>query len=385
MATCPAATRDRLQADLSAVADTFALGICASRWNATDNTFNIWEECCRKHLFDPTLEQYADPIPLLQVFGHRYREGSLAPSQTHVRGRRVGDAVRAVGQTLAQLGHGDPRLTPSGKLDVRLTRQLSSYTKANPPPSRVKPIPITILQQAAGVARLSTHPQQHALSDMLLLAFYFLLCPGEHAATTNPEATPFRLKCLKLYINNRLLHPLTAPPWELEAVTFVGLEFDTQNNGVREEVIGLGRSGDPGFCPVVALVRRLQHLHSNGTSLTTPLYVYYHEAHQFVINTTHLTNHLRSTVASFGTTFGLQPNDISVCSLWSSSAMALLCVNVDTDRIHLLGRWRSDEMLRYLHVQAVLVVAPIASPMLRHGHFTLLPNRPTSPQLGAIG
>jgi hypothetical protein len=63
--------------------------------------------------------------------------------------------------------------------------------------------------------------------------------------------------------------------------------------------------------------------------------------------------------------------------------MALLCANVDTDRIRLLGRWQSDKMLKYLHVQAVPVVAPLCSAMLRHGHFTLLPNRPLSPDLAA--
>ena len=32
--------------------------------------------------------------------------------------------------------------------------------------------------------------------------------------------------------------------------------------------------------------------------------------------------------------------------------MALLVSNVDTDMIQLLGRWRSDEMFRYLHLTA---------------------------------
>jgi hypothetical protein len=155
----------------------------------------------------------------------------------------VGDAIRAVGQTLAQLGHTDPRLTPAGELDIRLLRQLSSYTKVDPPPNRVKPIPINILQQAATVARLSAHPLQQAIADMLILGFYFLLRPGEYAATSNPEAAPFCLKSVKLYQHNRLLHPTHSPLRELEAVTFVGLEFDTQKTGVRGEVIGLGRSG----------------------------------------------------------------------------------------------------------------------------------------------
>jgi hypothetical protein len=32
--------------------------------------------------------------------------------------------------------------------------------------------------------------------------------------------------------------------------------------------------------------------------------------------------------------------------------MALLCAHVDTDIIRLVGRWHSNEMLRYLHIQA---------------------------------
>jgi hypothetical protein len=57
--------------------------------------------------------------------------------------------------------------------------------------------------------------------------------------------------------------------------------------------------------------------------------------------------------------------------------MALLCANVDTDKIRLLGRWHSDEMLRYLHVQALPVVAPLANLMVRHGHFSFIPNNRT--------
>jgi hypothetical protein len=40
--------------------------------------------------------------------------------------------------------------------------------------------------------------------------------------------------------------------------------------------------------------------------------------------------------------------------------MALLCAKVDTDLIQLLGRWRSDLMLRYLQVQAQPVMQKFA-------------------------
>jgi hypothetical protein len=56
--------------------------------------------------------------------------------------------------------------------------------------------------------------------------------------------------------------------------------------------------------------------------------------------------------------------------------MALLCAKVDTDVIPLLGRWRSDEMPRYLHVQSFPIVAPLAAQILQHGTFTLMPDHP---------
>jgi hypothetical protein len=42
----------------------------------------------------------------------------------------VGDAVRAIGQMLANMGFNDPRLLPSGKLNFCLSHQLAAYKKA---------------------------------------------------------------------------------------------------------------------------------------------------------------------------------------------------------------------------------------------------------------
>jgi hypothetical protein len=75
-----------------------------------------------------------------------------------------------------------------------------------------------------------------------------------------------------------------------------------------------------------------------------------------------------------GASYGILPNDISICSLHSSGAMALLCARVDTDTKRLLGRWHLDEMLCYVHVQAFPLVTPLASQMLRQGSYTLIPN-----------
>ncbi len=106
----------------------------------------------------------------------------------------------------------------------------------------------------------------------------------------------------------------------------------------------------PGPTPAILL-----GLCSYNATPETPLYSYHHDRWQG-ITTTALTQQLRQTVTVLGHTVGIHPNDISIRSLRASGAMALLCAHVDTDRIRLLGRWYSDKMLRYLHVQAYPVV-----------------------------
>jgi hypothetical protein len=285
---------------------------------------------------------------------------------------------------MAHMGLDDPRLQPSGKLDLRLSRLLSAYNKADPPPDRVKPIPLVLIHHTCDLQRQSNHPLGHAIADMLTLGFFFLLQPGEYAHTANPDSAPFRLMDVHLMVGCRCLLHRTCPLHKLHAATFACLEFTTQKNGVRGEMIGLGRSDNAAFCPVAALINRVVHLRQAGATPVTPLYSYHH-LRWFSVTSTVLTSSLRQSAATLGPTIGLSPGDISIRSLRSSGAMALLCGNVDTDRIRLLGRWRSDEMLRYLHVQAFPVVANIASTMPQHGNFALIPNNPHPTPRGIRG
>jgi len=148
------------------------------------------------------------------------------------------------------------------------------------------------------------------------------------------------------------------------------------------ELIGLSRSGNPAFCPVQACINRIKYLRTLNAPPTMPLWAFFSIYWQG-ITTSVLSAELRNAIHVHGSSVGLSPSDISIRSLCSSGAMALLCANVDTDRIRLLGCWRSDEMLRYLHVQAYPVVAHLAPAMLQHGHFSLIQNQP-NPQTSIL-
>ncbi len=65
--------------------------------------------------------------------------------------------------------------------------------------------------------------------------------------------------------------------------------------------------------------------------------------------------------------------DISTRSTRAEGTMALLCAGVNRNRIRLVGRWQSDELYRYLHVQAQLLMTGLFAALLLGGSFGLAP------------
>jgi hypothetical protein len=86
-----------------------------------------------------------------------------------------------VGQAFARVGAIDPRLNAFGVVDVRLSSLFQAWKKADPPPTRVKPLPLQIVHGAFQLALLSGTPLALAAADCMVVAFYFLLRPGEYA------------------------------------------------------------------------------------------------------------------------------------------------------------------------------------------------------------
>jgi hypothetical protein len=380
LAPLPPAVSNAFHHDLRLAQAEVALGVVPSRATSAAAHWSIWEQFCAHHAINPSLQNIPDPIPYLQVFAYRYRQGLINPSHRPVRSRTVEGALRNVGQTFASVGAPDPRLTLTGAVDFRLKRMLASYTRADAPPTRVKPIPVPILRHVMAQAILANSSHSLACSDMICLAFFFLLRPGEYTGTVT-STQPFQLCDVRFFLGGLPLSTATAHESHLLAATFVTLEFTTQKSGVRGEVVGLGRSGDQQFCPVLAAARRVLHLRSAAAPPTQPLASYVDPTTHSLrrIHPSDLTDLLRLSVTVLGPKYGFRPQDVSARSLRSAGAMALLCADVDSDRIRLLGRWQSDQMFRYLHVQAEPVMRNFSSQMLTGGNYTLLPNAAALP------
>ena len=90
---------------------------------------------------------------------------------------------------------------------------------------------------------------------------------------------------------------------------------------------------------------------------------------------TMITAHIKATIKILvGTHTGYTHKDVSARSLRAAGAMAILCYGVDTDIISLIKHWRSDEMLRYLHVQDEPIMGNYSKLMIRHVNGNLLPH-----------
>ena len=331
---------------------------------------HLWHRFCQQHKLDPYLAACPDPVAWLQIFALRVRDGRFSASGQPVRSSTVADALHAVAQTFTMLGHPDPRWAAgSNTVDTRLSRLLRSFSKSDAPPTRVKPLPLALLHLAFDIAQKAADPQSLAAADLMWLAFFFLLRPGEHSYA-GPSSHPFRIADVQLWYHATPLDPLTTTPATLLQATFVNLTFGTQKNGVRNERIGHGCTPLAASCPVQSVVRRILYLRS--LHATADHFLCCCGPQLIPLPTSAITNLLRQACLA-SLTSSIPIADITVKALRATGATALLNKNIVGDKIKLLGRWKSDAMLRYLHLQAHHLMQDYATLMLDGGDYTLLP------------
>ena len=148
-----------------------------------------WEYFCARVALDTLLIAYKDLVPILNAFTREYRTGNIAPSSRAVQSRTVEDAVWSIGQAIAKLGSKDPRMTSTVKIDGRLQLHFRFYSRQDPPPSRVKPIPVQVLRRLACVAADSNDQELQAVADMIIISFFFLSRPRDYTSTKSDSTS----------------------------------------------------------------------------------------------------------------------------------------------------------------------------------------------------
>lgn len=345
---------------------------------ARDNLFRLWERFCQAVGCRSDLSTSGDAearLAVLIVFAWRYRTGVISASGHPVRSQTVRDALLAVGQGISHLGQPDPRKPPgSEKLYPLLADFLSSTAREDSPATRSYPVNVTILRELPNVLELST--LSLACMDLAVMAFFFLCRPAEYtySSETDNRSQSFRLQDVSFTLDNTI-HPATTVPLNEENIqrfTVVSLTFSDQKNAVRGEQIHQRATSHPFLCPVKALGRRVRHLRQHNAPPETPLHTVY-TPQLTVVTSKYITNALRWAAQRVEPDTGIEYELISTRSLRPGGATALLCANVDPSTIGLLGRWKSDAMLRYLRVAALVHTQRLSEQMLSHGDFSFAP------------
>lgn len=388
MEAAPPATRDKFSAALSVALNIATNSRTSKRRDAQAKIFGVWNTFCEKHGCHVTLGDvrgHDAKLAHLLVFGLQYR--MFGQKNKSVRAGTVKEALQAVGQGISNLGTADPRLEAgTGKVHPLLEAFLKGMADEDDPAKRSYPVNITILRQLFDVDVLDReHPKDGVLNshvcDLIVVGFYWLLRPSECVlGSKEARSQAFEFQHIHFTINNRLYSAPSAPLYDendLARITFATLEFSDQKNAVRGEQVGHKPNSDPDLCPVKALGRIALRLKRAGAKPNTPIHRHYNPNPLYKgwydTKPQYVTNALRHAAASVETQTGIAPHLLSARSLRPGGATALLCANIDSDAICLLGRWKSDAMLRYLRIQAATYSHNYAQRMLDHGAYTFHP------------
>jgi hypothetical protein len=269
-----------------------------------------------------------------------------------------------VGQAFAAMGAHDPRLAKFGsQLDYRLRSQFRGWKRIDPPAKRKRPVPIRVLQAFSKGAWTTRRRRDVAMSDLQWLGFYFLLRPSEYLRTGPHNIHAFCLSDVFFRDQNGVEFAATDMPLlAIRNATQVGLHFTLQKNGVAGETIWLHAlaQGPTHQCPVRCAGRRVLHLRHHQAAPDTPLYTFHDEQGtcRWVADR-YLTNALRIHALALNLDC-----EVTIGALRCTGATAMLNSKFPIELIKLIGRWRSDEVFRYLHTQSTTLTADVANRML---------------------
>ncbi len=295
-------------------------------------------------------------------------------------------ALGAVAKGITDLGQPDPRKQADGKFWPVLTDFKRALVREDAPKDRAYPANTTILRQlddSLSFDHAEWGAYNQVVRDLIIVGFFWLLRPAEytHSTTAESRSQAFKFRDIYFTIDGRVYCAPDAPlndTNDVNRITTATLQFEDQKNAVRGEQVSHRPNSDPTLCPCKALGRIALRLRQWGADPKHPIHVHYnaHAKHQkwYPTKAQHITNALRHAAKAIEETTGIRHTKLSARSLRPGGATALLCANVDSDAIMLLGRWKSDAMFRYLRIQATVHSHEFSQRMLDHGAYTFIPS-----------
>ena len=116
----------------------------------------------------------------------------------------------------------------------------------------------------------------------------------------------------------------------------------------------------------------VEHLCHNKDPVNTPIATVFDKGRSHIIHGKNITAELCAVIRAAGPGLGLSKMDVSVRSLHNRGEIFLLLASVNTNTFHLMGRWRSNKIIRYLHTTTNYLAQELAARMMQLGAYVLI-------------
>ena len=136
--------------------------------------------------------------------------------------------------------------------------------------------------------------------------------------------------------------PRSAPDRLILTADGATLKLDNQKNGWKGVCVYQESNGDPHFCPVRALGRRVSHIRRNDATATTFLSSFWEGSTKRDVSAEDISRALKLAAATlqYPATKGIPIHRINTHSLRSGGANALALAGYSDTQIQKMGRWR---------------------------------------------
>lgn len=251
----------------------------------------------------------------------------------------------------------------AGELDGVLTLRPSikalfkAFDARDPPPNSQKAATRRLLEDLAETNEPLGETSRHT-ADLVIGAYFFAMRACEFCKTEKKGKTKLlTLDNITFRDKKRKIVDISEPDLTKRA-RYVTVCFVDQKNGKKNEKRTQRKTGRKWLCPVRAWGRACQRANTKHDKKRPeqPVCIFTSKnGRQTQITDSQVIQSLRTSCKVNGgrERYGFGPEEIGSRSIRSGAAMSLFIANHSTERIKILGRWRSDAFLAYIRPQVL--------------------------------
>ena len=258
---------------------------------------------------------------------------------------------------------------------------LDGWEKGDPPTRKMLPVESDVPEFMASLGTMPDATQlDKAIGDLGLIAFYYLLRVGEYtckaARNDTKQTVQFKMEDITFFKRNRAGElrclPRNAPDALISSADGATLKLDNQKNGWKGACIFQEANGDPHYCPVRAVARRVLHIRQHSADNKEVISAYW-DVSKIARSVTaeHISKAIKiaAGMLQYPARKGIPLQRINTHSLRSGGANVLALSGYSDTEIQKMGRWRSATFKEYIREELACYARNMSRQMKTKFHF----------------